>query len=1174
MCGIIGFLAPSEPAVPSGDELFDLLGALVSYRPGVGVPMDLSEGERAHLAARLRTAQAASYGWMLPSGFLAVAAEPKVQNRLREEAERLQAWAAGLEGAAAGARPLRGVAELELLGLLAGGAKDIAWQLEHDLLGSIGPVRALCGSPDNADPRLLGHAWQLNFLLAGIDRLEVRGRDSSGIAVYVRFPSEAALERFLDGPLQSDRSEQGDPGGDRRRELGGRYGAGLLPHLALLRPATARDTLLAVFKVASEVGSMGDNVAALRRSIAGDPLFQAALREPGVRLQALGHTRWASNGVISVPNCHPVDAAISTVRGVEGSGEILAVLNGDVDNYRDLVERFVNTNGSRIDPAITTDAKIIPLVVARFLEQTGDLAEAVRAAFDLFEGSMAIGVMAAGRPGEVCFAQKGSGQGLFFGLSAEGVAVASEMYGVVPLTPDYVKAEGERSERGEVFRLRQAPARVEIELAGGRSRGPVPAGRRRRAQITTRDINRGDSPHFLLKEIRESPESVRKTLRGRLDTHGDRVRFFLGDALGAGIVDAIRSGTIRRILPIGQGTAAVSADGVAHLLRAALTGGAGPLLEIVSLKATELSGNHLADDMHDTLIVAISQSGTTTDTNRTVDMARARGAKVVSIVNRRDSDLVYKSDGVLFTSDGRDVEMSVASTKAYYSQNVAGQILALALASELGTMPPEQILREARILEVLPDAMEKTLALEDQIAGLARRFALARSHWAVVGTGPSKIAADEVRIKLSELCYKSIANDHLEDKKHIDLSSEPLVIVCAHGIPEECVGDAVKEVAIFKAHNSIPIVVTREGEERFDPYAAGTIKLPHYPGRLAYLQCAMAGHLFGYHAAVSFDTWADRVRRVRAGLQGEGATSDDTPAAPTPELLPPPLVEQIVEIEGAMASGEMDGALRVGTATRLVRALGLLLGRFPVDVFSRMHGNWLDGVVGCLSQAISELSRPIDAIKHQAKTVTVGISRPETAVAEGPLWAALRSLELDPADIAETHRRLVTAFEPLVASVDGATLYELKGLDPLGKPTDASTIRVVTKTGVAEAIASRNEGERPLTGTKWGVVRRAEAYVGYGQTDGRKLLILPVVGERTEGYLLLYHLTLRPGGELAARQRALEARPEHLDRLRIAVTERNVAWAPELIGRVDNDILFFETPDRAAEAICRATTRS
>ena len=98
-----------------------------------------------------------------------------------------------------------------------------------------------------------------------------------------------------------------------------------------------------------------------------------------------------------------------------------------------------------------------------------------------------------------------------------------------------------------------------------------------------------------------------------------------------------------------------------------------------AMPATELSGFHLRPDMSDTLVIAISQSGTTTDTNRTVDLARGRGATVVAVVNRRGSDLVSKSDGVLFTSDGRDIEMSVASTKAFYSQVAAGFLLAVAL---------------------------------------------------------------------------------------------------------------------------------------------------------------------------------------------------------------------------------------------------------------------------------------------------------------------------------------------------------------------------------------------------------------------------------------------------------------------------------------------------------------
>src|SRR3546814_9503097 len=86
--------------------------------------------------------------------------------------------------------------------------------------------------------------------------------------------------------------------------------------------------------------------------------------------------------------------------------------------------------------------------------------------------------------------------------------------------------------------------------------------------------------------------------------------------------------------------------------------------------------------MSDTVVIALSQSGTTTDTNRTVDLVRGRGAKVLAIVNRRGSDLTDKADGVLYTSDGRDVEMSVASTKAFYAQIAAGFLLAWARSEE------------------------------------------------------------------------------------------------------------------------------------------------------------------------------------------------------------------------------------------------------------------------------------------------------------------------------------------------------------------------------------------------------------------------------------------------------------------------------------------------------------
>ncbi|MBN1442360.1 MAG: SIS domain-containing protein, partial [Planctomycetes bacterium] len=671
-------------------------------------------------------------------------------------------------------------------------------------------------------------------------------------------------------------------------------------------------------------------------------------------------------------------------------------------------------------------------------------------------------------------------------------------------------------------------------------------------------------------------ESVRNTLRGKFELpEMGGVRFLLGrDVLPVELIAGLREGRVRQIALVGQGTAAVAAQGVAHLLQTALAGAPHPF-QIFAEKAAEFSAYRLRPDMSDALVIAVSQSGTTTDTNRTVDLARGRGAWILSIVNRRNSDLVYKSHGVLYTSDGRDIEMSVASTKAFYAQNVAGQVLALGLASILGSMSERALRASVEDLYRLPDAMEQTLALGPQIAELARRFALRRRSWAVVGGGPAKIAADEIRIKLSELCYKSIAVDYLEDKKHIDLSSEPLVIVCAVGQPEDLVPDTVKEVAIFKAHRALPIVIAEAGERRFDPYAAGVVWLPPCRGALSYLPATMVGHLFGYHAADSMDAVADRLRVLRGAFVRlrETCGFGDEAIPEVLEQLSASMAPQVAELEDVLSRGDLDGSLPAGSAVRLSRALQLILARASLDGFSRhLRGNGSvgDSLHACLSECISELSRPIDAIKHQAKTITVGISRIEALPAEGVIWSVLDELGLAREQVLESHRIFLSALEPLVAAVEGVTLYRVSGLDALGRPADATRIGVERKLGITERIDSRCDRERPLSGNKWAVVKHDEVYLGYGQSDGRKILILPVASDApSDCRVLLFHLQLESSSDRAARLKALRARGKFFDRLRAAVTERNLEWDESLIDALDNDTLLLNPPERVAEELAQ-----
>ena len=148
--------------------------------------------------------------------------------------------------------------------------------------------------------------------------------------------------------------------------------------------------------------------------------------------------------------------------------------------------------------------------------------------------------------------------------------------------------------------------------------------------------------------------------------------------------------------------------------------------------------------------------------------------------------------------------------------------------------------------------MRALLAREDEIAEVAAASAPYHRYWAMVGNGANRVAAAEIRIKLSELCYKAIACDATEDKKHIDLSSEPMILICAAGLEGGVAADVGKEIEIFAAHKAHPIVIASDSAGAWRG-AAATIRVPDVHRDLAFLLSTMAGHLYGYHAARAID---------------------------------------------------------------------------------------------------------------------------------------------------------------------------------------------------------------------------------------------------------------------------------------------------------------------------------
>ena len=549
-------------------------------------------------------------------------------------------------------------------------------------------------------------------------------------------------------------------------------------------------------------------------------------------------------------------------------------LNGDIDNYPGLKQDLAE-QGCLIDSRVTTDTKIIPLIIERYLLEGHDLKEAFRKALCDFDGSHAIAMQSNLEPGRVYLAQRGSGQSIYVGLCDNQYLFSSEIYGLVEETPLFIKMDGEKERipgdvrtRGQIFMLRNdAGSGLEGIEAMYYDGFPLELGEHdiQRAEITTRDIERGDNPHYFLKEIMEAPQSVRKTMRGRYRvTEGNEVVFNLDeDVVPAKIRDALTSGTITRIYVVGQGTAAIAGGATAEALAVYMRG---TPISVQAIKATDLSGFCLEEDMSSCLVIAITQSGTTTDTNRAVSMARERGAWLIAIVNRRQSDITTKVDGVFYTSDGRDIEMSVASTKAFYSQITAGFILALFMARLLNTLSREGIYREIMQLEQAPELMRQVFASRDAIRDSAWKLACTKKYWAIVGSGANKVASDEIRIKLSELCYRTISTDVIEDKKHIDLSAEPLILVCAAGSPEVVQEDIVKDVAIFHAHASSVVVIADEGEKRFNTIAHSVIHVPASAFPVSVILNTLAGHLWGYYAACSLDEQAAAFKSFRASL--------------------------------------------------------------------------------------------------------------------------------------------------------------------------------------------------------------------------------------------------------------------------------------------------------------------
>src|SRR3954453_17591881 len=505
MCGIVAILSrrPRRDAPDLQELLATLDGAVAAAGGADGDPVPAL----APVAELLEGVDRALRG--VP-GVWALVAHPEADVAIRARLDLLDERAAAAEAALEAVAGAPTAAALEAANAALVRLRDVLWALRQDRLRTARAVADLAGP--HAGPAALAGLTAVQQALSSLDRLEVRGRDSAGLHLLV-------AGHGLD--LESEHV---------------RHLLAVRTHDPLFTSGSVRvagDVLSFVYKAAAEIGELGDNTRALRDAMRGDQLLHLALAAPTARVSVLGHTRWASVGIISEPNAHPLN---HEEEGDEGTGPyVVASLNGDVDNHADLKA----AHGLRIAAPITTDAKVIPALVSRHARGGDDLTEAFRRTGASFDGSVAIGAAAGTAPDALWLALRGSGQGVYVGLSEDAYIVASEPYGVVEETRCYLRMDGETparageaATRGQVLVLdatRAGTVEGIRRLAYDGTELPVSERDLAYAEVTTRDIDRGPNPHFLLKEITEAPSSFRKTLRGRIREADGQLSAALGE---------------------------------------------------------------------------------------------------------------------------------------------------------------------------------------------------------------------------------------------------------------------------------------------------------------------------------------------------------------------------------------------------------------------------------------------------------------------------------------------------------------------------------------------------------------------------------------------------------------------------------------------------------------------
>jgi glutamine---fructose-6-phosphate transaminase (isomerizing) len=554
----------------------------------------------------------------------------------------------------------------------------------------------------------------------------------------------------------------------------------------------------------------------------------------------IGHTRWATHGQPSDENSHP---------HLDQSGRIALVHNGVIENYERLKGRLLNAGHIF---ASSTDTEVLAHLIGEHyarLQQArttpadvpGELlTRAVTEALKEVIGTYGIAVVCADSPGVLVGARRGSplilgvGEGEHFLTSDASAIVAHTRQAVYLNDYDVVTVTSDRhtvTNLGNDTAIRQI---TEIEFS-------------------SESAERGNFPHFMLKEIFEQPVTVENAMRGRLDFEEATAKF------GGLNMTTAELRAVDRIVIIACGTS-WHAGLVGEYLFEDLA-----QVPVEVEYASEFRYRNPPLDKN-TLVLAITQSGETADTLAGVREAKRRGHKVLAICNVVGSTIAREADGGIYLHAGP--EIGVASTKAFTSQVTVLALLALHMG-RIRMLSSSRGLQMLRALQAIPAQIQSILHQSGAICELARQYAGAQ-HMFYLGRLIHFPVALEGALKLKEISYIHAQAYPAAEMKHgpialIDEHTPSVVLAPSGPIYEKLLSN----LQVVKARKGPVIAVATDGNTEISQTAEEVLYVPETLEPLSPLLSIIPLQLLAYHIAVLRGCDVDKPRNLAKSVTVE-----------------------------------------------------------------------------------------------------------------------------------------------------------------------------------------------------------------------------------------------------------------------------------------------------------------